>query len=417
MTKIVLDVDTGIDDALALAYLLASPEAELLGMVGTYGNVLADTAVRNNHELLRLFGRPQVPVMSGAICPSWAPGFAVDEGCARFHGSNGLGNVRPADYMGDGRHGDVAGNVAKDGVVSADGGAASAAVDGVESVAQTAEGTAESNAQTKSDDNDPHAAAVPMPSETIISVGGYPMSYAEAARRQLPISWRSAAAPPAEGVQFIIDVVRRYGKDVIIVATGPMTDLDEATRLAPDIVPRLHAVIMGGALTQEGNCYDLVCETNIIQDPEAADRLFRSGADITMIGLDVTHQCLLSRADTEAWRSADPAGSHRGAFLADMLRFYIAANEASDPIFASGSPLHDPLAVAVALDPTLVKTFPINMKVELVTGDGHGVRGRTIGDAARLRDPQKSMRVALGVDANRFIARIQDRLIRLCANR
>ena len=100
-----------------------------------------------------------------------------------------------------------------------------------------------------------------------------------------------------------------------------------------------------------------------------------------------------------------------------MLRFYIAANEASDPIFASGSPLHDPLAVAVALDPTLVKTFPINMKVELVTGDGHGGRGRTIGDAARLRDPQKSMRVALGVDANRFIARIQDRLIRLCANR
>ncbi len=61
---------------------------------------------------------------------------------------------------------------------------------------------------------------------------------------------------------------------------------------------------MGGTLTQEGNCWDLTAETNIIQDPEAANRVFHSGADITMVGLDVTHQCLLGGEATQRWRNA-----------------------------------------------------------------------------------------------------------------
>ena len=131
-----------------------------------------------------------------------------------------------------------------------------------------------------------------------------------------------------------------------------------------------------------------------------------------MIGLDVTHQCLMTRADAAAWRAT---GTNRGAFLADMVGFYINANEASDPVFADGSPLHDPLAVAVALDPTLVDCFGINMMTETATGRGHGFRGRTIGDPTRLRDPRKTARVALGVDAERFTAQFRDRLTALCA--
>ena len=52
MTKIILDLDTGIDDAMALAYALGSPELDLIGLTATYGNVLVETGVRNDLALL-----------------------------------------------------------------------------------------------------------------------------------------------------------------------------------------------------------------------------------------------------------------------------------------------------------------------------------------------------------------------------
>ena len=408
MTRIVLDVDTGIDDTLAICYLLGSDGADLLGVIGTYGNVLARTAVRNNRDVLRLFGREDIPVLLGCEQPSWADLFEVDEGCARFHGGNGLGNVNPADY---GVHAPAGADeiLARPSVgiheSGADASAPGLAVGGR---------SGSPAAATVSDGGAVAGGAAPFRRHLVNSVGGDRFAIAmEAAGADG--AGRIPAVPPVRdgvGVQFIVDAVRRYGRDVTIVATGPLTDVDAAIALAPDIVPDLRVVMMGGALTQEGNCYDLICETNIIQDPEAANRVFRSGADVTMIGLDVTHQCLMTRADAAAWRAT---GTNRGAFLADMVGFYINANEASDPVFADGSPLHDPLAVAVALDPTLVDCFGINMMTETATGRGHGFRGRTIGDPTRLRDPRKTARVALGVDAERFTAQFRDRLTALCA--
>lgn len=387
MTRLVLDVDTGIDDTLALCYLLASPEAELLGVVGTYGNVTARDSVRNNHAVLRLFGHEDIPVMLGCEAPSWADLFEVDAGCARFHGSNGLGNVDPTDYL-DGRTDDAATD--------------DVAIDGD---ADDIAGTAASMDTTVAR---PSVAA--FRTRLTKSVGGERIDV-DATAESTVLADAAAASRTGEGVRFIVDSVRAYGRDVTVVATGPLTDVDAAIRLAPDIVPHLRLVIMGGSLTQEGNCYDLICETNIFQDPEAANRVFRSGADVTMIGLDVTHQCLMTRDDADLWRAT---GTRRGAFLADMVRFYIDANEASDPIFLAGSPLHDPLAAAVALDPTLVGLFDVNMMTETATGNGHGFRGRTIGDPTRLRDPHKTAHVALTVDAPRFTARFRDRLAGLC---
>ncbi|MBW3092222.1 nucleoside hydrolase [Bifidobacterium sp. 82T10] len=392
MTRLVLDVDTGIDDTLALCYLLASPEAELMGVVGTYGNVTARDSVRNNHAVLRLFGREDIPVMLGCEAPSWADLFEVDEGCARFHGANGLGNVDPACYLPDDDAAEV-GESRDDTNAAHD-----AACDGAADVRDDRASAAR-----------PSVAA--FRDRLTKSVGGERVDVATTAA-DAALADAAAASREGDGVRFIVDAVRKHGRDVTIVATGPLTDVDAAIRLAPDIVPNLRLVIMGGSLTQEGNCYDLICETNIFQDPEAANRVFRSGADVTMIGLDVTHQCLMTRADADRWRAT---GTRRGAFLADMVRFYINANEASDPIFLAGSPLHDPLAAAVSLDPTLVGLFDVNMMTETATGNGHGFRGRTIGDPTRLREPRKTAHVALTVDAPRFTARFRDRLAGLCA--
>ena len=76
-----------------------------------------------------------------------------------------------------------------------------------------------------------------------------------------------------------------------------------------------------------------------------------------------------------------------------------------------GCGLHDPLAVGVAVDPTLVTTLDINMKVD-VEGP---TRGRTIGDETRLNDPAKTMKVAVGVDVPRFLNEFMTRISGLAA--
>ena len=216
--------------------------------------------------MLERLGLRHIPVIRGSSHPSWARCFIPDAGCAQFHGTDGLGGF----------------------------------------------GTAcdSSSSDTTFSDN----FAVNSGSDTVfsrdyrslISVGGYALNdvHANPAVDSFELSLTtdsasfihaddSSADSVSESVQFIIDQVRAYGFDVTVVATGPLTDIDAAIAAAPDIAGKLKLVMMGGTLTQEGNCWDLTAETNIIQDPEAADRVFHSGADITMVGLDVTHQCLM----------------------------------------------------------------------------------------------------------------------------
>ena len=393
--KLILDVDTGIDDALALAYLASFNEVDLLGVIGTYGNVVADTAVRNTRYVLDRLGLHHVPAMAGSTHPSWAASFIADAGCAQFHGVDGLGGFGP-----------VADSSVPDSVV----------VNAIPSDCQTcSDGICASEAGTCTsavrrlisvggyDVHDPHANP---------STDSFALSFAMGDRAMRADTVHSPALP--EGVRFIIDTIRRFGSDVTVVATGPLTDIAAAIDAAPDIASSLQLVMMGGTLTQEGNCWDATAETNIIQDPEAADRVFHSEADTTMVGLDVTHQCLLGRAATAGWR-----GTELGDFLADMADFSIEANAKADArLFAKGMPLHDPLAAAVAIDPGLVGCFDLPMKVETQTGDFHGTRGRTIGDPAGLIDPSAPrVHVALTVDHNRFVADFAHRIAHMVAAR
>ncbi|MEK0305918.1 nucleoside hydrolase [Bifidobacterium favimelis] len=317
--KIILDLDTGIDDTLALSYVLASPEAELIGITGTYGNVVRDRGVANDLDLLSLFGRDDIPVFKGIDHPSTTDSFRVPPDSEIFHGANGTGNI---------------------------------------------EIPAHSTRQA----------------ETVGSV------------------------------DFIIDSVRRHAKgELVVVPTGALTSIAAALEKAPDIIDKITIVLMGGSLTQPGNVGPFA-EANINQDPEAADRVFSTQADITMIGLDVTTQVLMSREDTRALRSI---GTEQGRFLADMTDYYIDISEKESGIYLGGCNLHDPLAAAVAIDPTLVTTFATNLMVETEGPQ----RGRTIGDPSRLLDPVKRTKVALGVDSERFTRRFMDRLLTLAAGR
>ena len=195
-----------------------------------------------------------------------------------------------------------------------------------------------------------------------------------------------------------------------MVPTGAMTTIAEVCRREPRIGELVGSItFMGGALTVPGNVTP-GAEANIMQDPEAADAILRSGVETTMIGLDVTHQAVLTRRDIERWRRL---GTAAGDFLAGMTDFYIDAYSATQPEL-KGCGMHYPLAVAAALDPTLVTTLGMNLQVDL---EG-AYRGRTIGDRAhdRLTDSHKTTQVAVRVDIARFKSQFLDRITALASH-
>lgn len=394
LDRIIASMDTGVDDALALAYLLGSAdECELSGVIASYGNVDANTAYANTRAVLDLFGRADIPVFLGSEHPSWADAFIPDAGCAQFHGDDGLGNTWlagsgaladgagvPSDMSGDDMSVDV-----PDGVVSVGGYLAG------DVHAHPALGSYPRVGRSRSVDRPQSATS------TALVSGGT----------------RRCSVDAADGIEYLIEQVREFGRDVTVLSTGPLTDVDAAITRAPDIASKLRLVMMGGTLTQPGNCWDAVAETNIIQDPEAANRVFHSGADITMVGLDVTHQCLLTRSAADRWRAT---GTKRGRFLADLADFSIKANLEADPaLFSGGMPLHDPLAAAVALDSSLVYCFDLALRAETNTGDFNGVRGRTTGDPVGLvNHSMPHVHVALGVDSGRFLDEFAERMAEVC---
>lgn len=394
LDRIIASMDTGVDDALALAYLLGSAdECELSGVIASYGNVDANTAYANTRAVLDLFGRADIPVFLGSEHPSWADAFIPDAGCAQFHGDDGLGNTWlagsgaladgagvPGDMSGDDMSVDV-----PDGVVSVGGYLAG------DVHAHPALGSYPRVGRFRSVDRPQSATS------TALVSGGT----------------RRCSVDAADGIEYLIEQVREFGRDVTVLSTGPLTDVDAAITRAPDIASKLRLVMMGGTLTQPGNCWDAVAETNIIQDPEAANRVFHSGADITMVGLDVTHQCLLTRSAADRWSAT---GTKRGRFLADLADFSIKANlEADTALFSGGMPLHDPLAAAVALDSSLVDCFDLALRAETNTGDFNGVRGRTTGDPVGLvNHSMPHVHVALGVDSGRFLDEFAERIAEVC---
>lgn len=101
---------------------------------------------------------------------------------------------------------------------------------------------------------------------------------------------------PRPSAQFIVDMAHAFPGEITLVAVGPLGNLATALKLAPELPELLHEVIlMGGAVTESGNVSP-VAEANIWNDPHAADIVFTAGWQLTMVGLDVTHQVILPLA-------------------------------------------------------------------------------------------------------------------------
>jgi inosine-uridine nucleoside N-ribohydrolase len=207
-----------------------------------------------------------------------------------------------------------------------------------------------------------------------------------------------ALPPPATKplAQPAVDfLAERLEPGVVLVPTGPLTNV--AQLLERGIRPE-RIVLMGGAIG-EGNITQHA-EFNIWVDPEAAARVFASGVDLTMIGLDVTHKALLTPGD--ARRLAETG--RVGAFVADLFAFYHRFH--AEKYGWPGSPIHDAVAVAQVIQPGLVETLRLHVRVE--TSDDR--RGRTVVDLEQRGGDEPNANVGVDLDADRFLELLLTRL-------
>ncbi len=345
-TPLLLDVDTGIDDSLALLYALASADADLLAVTCVSGNVDARQVATNTRAILELAGRPDIEVAIGRETPLVRPLETTPE----THGPQGLGH-----------------------------------------------------------------AELPPPTA--------------------PLSRR-------HGVDVIVDTVRARPGEIVLVTLGPLTNLALALEREP-VLPRLLKgyTLMGGAFGVPGNTTPTT-EWNIHCDPEAAQLVFRRWAEAhaadpsiplpRALGLDVTEQArilpddvvrLARRAgstpdDSLALaRGEDPMHATRSVasnpivrYVADALRFYMEFHAAYDGFY--GAFIHDPLAVAAALDPTLVTTEALFVDVET---RGELTTGMTVADRRRLTGKPANLDVATSANVTEFLDRLVERVGGLAA--
>jgi len=303
--RMILDVDTGIDDALAIHHAVRHPDIRLEAVTTVYGNTDVAIATDNTLKILELLGRPDIPVAKGVGRSLLKP---FKREVDRIHGSNGLGDVE-----------------------------------------------------------------LPEP---------------------------ATRAVDEHAMDLIIRLVKQAPGEITICGVGPLTNLALALTKAPEIATLARkVVIIGSTLFRPGilGAKSPMVDANVNNDPEAARIVLNAGADLVLVGMDVTRQALLTDDDM---REIAGKGDAAAKTLMKITHFYAAAYKQRQPHFG-GCPLSDPLAVAVCADPSLIVTERMFADVEL---HGELSRGQVIPDRRHISQHLFNADVAIDVDAKRFVS-------------
>ena len=302
MTKVILDVDTGTDDAIAIMLAALSPAVELLGVTTVAGNASVAHTTENSLRVLDRIGR-EVPVYRGAP-GALIPSSAVADQSARSRKIHG-------DYL------------------------------------------------------------------------------------DLPPA--SSAAEPEPAARFLIDSFGE-GSEVVLVPTGPLTNIATALTLDPDLARRIPRLVLMGGSHQLANV-TAAAEFNIWADPEAARIVFRSGIrELVVVPLDATHQALVSDEDCDR---LDALGSAAGTAAAAIIRTRIAGYEQLAPqALRRSAPVHDALCVAHLIDANVIELRDAHIDVEL---SGELTRGRTVVDLRPISGEPANAKWAFAADRGRFL--------------
>jgi len=319
--RVVIDTDSGVDDALALLLAVLSPELQVEAISTVSGNVPLEQATINVALILSLLdSKPPLILARGAAEP-------LEKGlimAQSIHGWDGLGELN----------------------------------------------------RFKNSDGSPRYLYPQLPQD-------------------LP-----------DATEVLLDLLKRYPDELSLITLGPLTNLAEALRADKRRVRRLReVVIMGGAIRVCGNIRP-AAEFNIFVDPHAAQRVFQSGLPIKLVPLDVTERVCLGPMEIE--NIAQDMDEPLGRFLSDATSKameYMKQMRGVEGIF-----LHDPLAVGVAINPSMVETTLLHVDVETHQGI---TQGMTLADFRAIRDDLKqppNLYVALEVDMELFLAFFKERL-------
>jgi inosine-uridine nucleoside N-ribohydrolase len=210
----------------------------------------------------------------------------------------------------------------------------------------------------------------------------------------------SRAPVPGHAIDWMAQVLVANPAPVTVVATGPLTNIALFLARYPELESRLDRIVLMGGAIGEGNTTP-AAEFNIWADPEAAHRVFQSDTDLTMVGLDVTHRALMRPAHVERLANAGPAGK----LVADLYAFYVQFHQRQ--YGWDGTPVHDAVAMAYVVDNTLLTTKHCAVSVD--TGPEPS-RGRTHVDLWRRMPWQPNCHVAVGIDAERFLDLLIERI-------
>jgi inosine-uridine nucleoside N-ribohydrolase len=308
--KLILDVDTGTDDAVAIMLAALHPGLDLVAVTTVNGNVEVGHCTDNTLRTLDWIGRSAIPVFEGLDRPLARPDFPVPR---RSRKPTGV-----------------------------------------------------------------HFVELPLP--------------AARSRKQ-----------ERGAVEFLIETYRAATEEIVLVPTGPLSNIAAAVALDSGFAARVpELVIMGGA-HHTGNVTP-AAEFNIWADPEAAAKVFGAGfRRIVLVPLDATHQALVSREDC---RRLAALGTTAGIAAARFVERRIEGYDANQPMAERGAaPVHDALCVAYLVAPAVITTRHLHVDVETI---GRLTVGRTVIDTNFRGGGEPNCHVAFAADRPLFVDLLLD---------
>jgi inosine-uridine nucleoside N-ribohydrolase len=214
----------------------------------------------------------------------------------------------------------------------------------------------------------------------------------------LPPPQKKPLEQPA--VEFLAEQIGASPAPVTLIPTGPLTNVALLLARYPEAAARLARIVLMGGSIAEGNVTP-AAEFNIWADPEAASRVFTSGLDVTMIGLDVTHKALMRPEHAERLRAA----GRTGTMVAELYDFFSIFHR--EVYGMDAAPIHDAVAVAHVARPGLVETAERHVAVDC---ESQLCRGRTVVDLWRRTDNEPNAHVGVDIDADAFLDLLVSRL-------
>lgn len=202
-----------------------------------------------------------------------------------------------------------------------------------------------------------------------------------------------------EAVQLIVDVLDQSTEPVVLVATGPLTNVAHLVQRHPDRLAKVAKVLWMGGSTGRGNV-SAYAEFNAWTDPEAVAVVLDAGVDFTMVGLNISHQALITR---EVRARIAGIGTPVATFGAELLEFFCSTYESFESM--PDGPLHDPITVAMLAAPSVATTVETRIDVECL---GTQTRGATCVDLLGLLQRPTNATVAIDLDVDLFWSLIED---------